>query len=192
MLLDLAHRSIVAGLSGRPSHLAPLDDLPDALRAERAAFVTLTVDGALNGCIGSIEAVEGLAAGVVRLARAAAFEDPRLPPLRPEQLDRTSIEISVLSALERIAAGSRAELLAGLRPGIDGLLIGAGRRRGVFLPAVWEQLPDPEAFLDHLQVKAGMVPGPLVAGLVAHRFTVDKVRRDPEAATDAISASRSA
>ncbi|MFQ5556553.1 MAG: AmmeMemoRadiSam system protein A, partial [Acidimicrobiales bacterium] len=131
---------------------------------------TLTVDGALNGCIGTIEAAEPLGQAVARLARAAAFSDPRLPALTHEEYSLLDIEISILSPLSPIPAASRAELLAGLRPGIDGLVIEEGGARALFLPTVWEQLPEPDDFLDHLHHKAGIAAEPWPPDLRAFRF----------------------
>ncbi|HET7487785.1 MAG TPA: AmmeMemoRadiSam system protein A [Acidimicrobiales bacterium] len=171
VLLDLAEAAIAAGHAGVRLAPAPLATLPPALRRPAGAFVTLRVAGELNGCIGSIEPVEPLAHAVARHARSAAFADPRLPPLRPDQHDRLDVEISVLSPLVPLPGESRDAVLAALRPGVDGLLIAAGGRQAVFLPAVWEQLPDPEVFLAQLEAKARLRPGRWPRTLRAWRFT---------------------
>lgn len=176
-LLDVAGAAIAAGHRGARLSLPSLAALPAALRRPSGAFVTLRVGGALNGCIGSVEPVEPLAHAVARHARAAAFADPRLPALRPEQHDRLDVEVSVLSPLAPLPCDTRAALLGALRPGVDGLLIAAGRRQAVFLPAVWEHLADPEAFLAQLEEKAGLRRGRWPAGLRAWRFTAEKYRR---------------
>jgi AmmeMemoRadiSam system protein A len=177
LLLDLADASILDGLDGRPMRPPPLSDLPAELRREAGAFVTLTVRGALNGCIGAIEGAGALGQEVVRLARAAAFDDPRLPPLRRADLAELVVEVSILSPFEPVAARSRAELVGALRPGTDGLLIGAGSHRAVFLPDVWDQIPDPGDFVDHLCRKGGLEPAPWPPGLTAHRFTTERFER---------------
>lgn len=174
-LIDLADGAVVDGLEGRSPTAPVLAELPVALHRERAAFVTLRVDGALNGCIGAIEPAGSLAHTTVRMAWAAAFEDPRLPRLRADEYDRLHIEVSVLSPLSRLDVSSREELLDALRPGIDGLVVDAARRRAAFLPSVWEQLPEPAVFLDHLQLKAGIRPGTWPRRMVARRFTADEV-----------------
>lgn len=176
-LLDLAEASIVDGLAGRPPHLPPLADLPSELRTARGTFVTLTVNGSLNGCIGTIEGAGPLGHEVVRLARAAAFDDVRFPALRTADLPGLVIEVSILSPFEPIAARSRQELVRSLRPGTDGLLIAAGSHRAVFLPDVWEQLSDPSEFVDHLYRKAGLEPGSWPAGMGAHRFSTERFER---------------
>jgi len=176
-LLDIAEAAIVDGLfGGRPS-APPVSALPPALRETSGVFVTLTVDGSLNGCIGCIEGVEPLGHAVPRHAWAAAFADPRLPSLRPEAYERLLIEISVLSPLSPIPADSREDLLAQLRPHVDGLVVAAGGGRALFLPSVWEQLPQPEEFLDHLQLKAGLPPGRWPPGMLSYRFTATKIAR---------------
>jgi hypothetical protein len=157
-LLDVARRSIVSGLErGIPLEVELLD-YPEALRGRRASFVTLRVDGGLRGCIGALEPTRPLVADVARNAHAAAFRDPRFPPLERAELDGLRICVSLLGPLERLVAGSRAELLAQLRPGVDGLLLAQGACRGTFLPAVWDALPDPDAFLRELEHKAGLAP----------------------------------
>jgi len=176
-LLDLAEASIVDGLRGRRPVPPSSSALPVRLREPVGAFVTLTVGGALNGCIGTVDGVEPLGVAVARLAWSAAFADPRLPALRAGDYRHLTIEVSILSALVRIPAASRAELLGQLRPGTDGLVIEAGRRKGLFLPSVWEQLPDPDEFLDRLSCKAGLPPRSWPDDLEASRFTAEKHSR---------------
>lgn len=177
-LLDVADRVIVAGLD----HRRPLVPDPSGfhvdLHQELGAFVTLNVRGQLNGCIGSIEGVEPLGLAVARHAWSAAFSDPRLPPLRRVDYAHLDIEVSVLSPLSALPADARNDLLGALRPGVDGLLIGAGSRRAVFLPSVWEQLPSADMFVDHLFRKAGLAPDVWPDDLRAQRFTAQKIRRD--------------
>lgn len=155
-LLDLARRSIVNGLErGAPLAVDP-EDYPEPLRMERAAFVTLHLDGELRGCIGHLEAVQPLVCDVAENAYAAAFRDPRFPPLARRELAGLTIDVSVLSPPEPMTFSSEADLLGQIRPGIDGLILTEGRARGTFLPSVWESLPAPRDFVDHLKRKAGL------------------------------------
>jgi uncharacterized protein len=181
ILLDVAEHSIGAGLDGGGPLLPALDDLPDVARAPAAVFVTLHVCGRLNGCIGGVEALDPLAHAVARHAWSSAFGDPRLPPLRWADVPALDVEISVLSELELVPASTAEELLSQLRPGVDGVLLTEGRRRGLFLPAVWDQIADPATFLRHLQAKAGLPPGRWAASTRAERFTVEKFGRRAEA-----------
>lgn len=172
-LLDLARASIRHGLT----HHCPLpvDPLfyPPPLREHRAAFVTLNKRGALRGCIGHLEASQPLVRDVADNAYAAAFRDPRFPPLTAAELDELEVHISVLSPPEPLRIHSEADLLEQLQPGVDGLILEAGRHRGTFLPAVWESLPRPEQFVAHLKVKAGLPPGYWSDDLRVARYTTE-------------------
>lgn len=177
LLLDIADAAVVDGLQGRRPRLAPVDDLPPALRTPAGVFATLLVEGELNGCIGSLGDDEPLGHGAARHAWSAAFADPRLPQLRPHDYDRLTIELSVLSPLVPIAAASRHDVMKTVRPRMDGLLLLADRRQAVFLPAVWEKLPDPDDFVDHLLDKAGLPVRGWPPAMQAWTFTVDSYER---------------
>lgn len=127
-----------------------------ALEAPGASFVTLTQYGALRGCIGSLEAHRPLIRDVRENALAAAFRDPRFAPLIATELDITRVEVSLLTPATALTFQSEADLLAQLRPGIDGLILRYGERRGTFLPQVWESLPEPRDFLAQLKRKTGL------------------------------------
>lgn len=174
VLLDIADAAVIAGLDGSFPEPPELAMLPPVLREPSGVFVTLLVSGDLNGCVGSVVAREPLAVGVAHYSRAAAFDDPRLPRLRWRDYDYLSIEISVLSPLRDVSVGSRAELVAALRPGTDGLFLTCARGASAFLPSVWEQLPDADEFVRHLQLKAGLSPGWWPADMTAYRFTATK------------------
>ena len=152
ILLGLARAAIAARLGRAPA----VDESAPWLAAPGACFVTLTLDGRLRGCIGSLEPHRSLLADVTHNARAAAFSDRRFPPLSAAELPRTRIEVSLLSPSEPLEAGSEAELVAQLRPGVDGMILAWDGHRGTFLPQVWEQLPDPQQFLNRLKQKAGL------------------------------------
>ncbi len=159
ILLRLARQALEDGVRGKP--LAPLDwnTLPPRLREPGASFVTLTKEGELRGCVGALEAHQPLAEDVREHAVAAALEDFRFPPVRPEELPRIHIEVSYLTPLQPLEFDSPEELLTRLRPGVDGVVLRQGLRRATFLPQVWEQIPDPQEFLDHLCLKMGRPPG---------------------------------
>ena len=121
-----------------------------------ATFVTLTQNGQLRGCIGSLEAHRPLATDVAENARAAAFRDPRFAPLGKDEFARTRVEVSLLTPPEPFPVADEADALARLRPGIDGLILSYGRRRATFLPQVWESLPEAHQFIAQLKLKAGL------------------------------------
>lgn len=177
LLLDLADAAIRAGLSGEPEPALNLDSLSPALRAPTSVFVTLTVAGRLNGCIGNLDGRQPLAIATADCARSAAFSDFRLPSLRRTDYEQLDIEVSVLSTLTPIMAAGREELLPELRPRLDGLLLVTAGRRGVFLPKVWEHLPDPEQFLDQLLVKAGLPRRDWPVDAEVWRFTTESFSR---------------
>jgi AmmeMemoRadiSam system protein A len=149
---------------------------PSWLQEPGASFVTLTQEGALRGCIGSLEAHRPLLADVRANAVAAALRDPRFPPLRAEELPQTRIEVSLLSAAEDMEIASEADAIARLRPGVDGVVLQFGRARGTFLPQVWESLPRPEDFLAQLKRKAGLPPDFWHDDIRLARYTVRKWR----------------
>jgi AmmeMemoRadiSam system protein A len=129
-----------------------------ALRDHGATFVTLTINNRLRGCIGSLSATAPIATSVRDNALNAAFHDPRFAPLGLPELAQVHIEVSVLSEPAALAYTDADDLLSRLRPGIDGVIIKKGAAGATFLPQVWQQLPRPEAFLDHLCMKAGLLP----------------------------------
>jgi len=121
-------------------------------------FVTLRKHGELRGCIGTLEQDMPLQQSIPYFARAAAFQDPRFPPLTKDELTDCVISISLLSEREPIPAGSKEELLAALTPFTDGLWLSDGYHRATFLPAVWRELPDKNEFIQHLLRKGGWSP----------------------------------
>jgi len=127
-----------------------------SLQDPGATFVTLTQDGQLRGCIGSLEAHRTLADDVAENAVAAAFRDPRFPPLTSDELHRTRVEVSLLEPAQPFAFADEDDALARLRPGHDGLILTHGLRRATFLPQVWETLPTARQFLAQLKLKAGL------------------------------------
>ncbi len=155
ILLPLARAAIAEAL-GRHGAVPAIDRSAPWLAEPGAAFVTLTENGRLRGCIGSLAPRRPLGDDVAANARAAAFDDPRFPPLSRDELDRIRIEVSVLSPLTPLPVASEAEALARIRPHVDGLVLEWGRHRGTFLPQVWEDLPLPHDFLTHLKLKAGL------------------------------------
>jgi len=174
-LLEVSDRAIERSLrTGRPwlpdpeGHAAPL-------REKRATFVTLRLEGKLRGCVGTLEAVRPLVVDVAHNAWAAAFRDPRFPPLEAAEREGLDIHLSILRPAEPLDFSSEEDLLSQLRPGVDGLILEEGGRRGTFLPTVWESLPEPRAFLRELKRKAGLPADHWSHTLRAHRYTVESV-----------------
>lgn len=157
-LLRLAREALEHGVRGQP--LPPLNpaSLSPSLMEVGAAFVTLTIQGGLRGCIGALEARQSLAEDVREHAVAAALQDPRFPPVQEDELDRIHIEVSCLTPPRPLAYDSAEDLAGKLRRGVDGVILQSGYRRATFLPQVWEKLPDPAEFLGHLCLKLGAEP----------------------------------
>lgn len=154
-LLELARMTLSHRIAGGDEPDCPEDE---ALHVRAATFVTLKKDGKLRGCIGTLEPVGPLWEGVRDNAVNAAFHDSRFSPLRSKELQQIRLDISVLSEPAPLQYDDAEDLLAKLRPKIDGVILSDGRRRATFLPQVWNQLPDPSRFLDQLCAKAGLSP----------------------------------
>jgi AmmeMemoRadiSam system protein B/AmmeMemoRadiSam system protein A len=175
-LLDLAARAIDHEVrTGDPYPLADAE-VPDPVRSPGASFVTLQHGDKLLGCIGSLEPRRALWRDVAHNARAAAFDDPRFPPLGKDDLPGLSVEVSLLSPLEAIPALSLEALANDLRPGTDGLLLAGGGRRATFLPDVWDKIPEPADFVRELVRKARWNE-PWLADAKAWRYTTRSIRR---------------
>jgi AmmeMemoRadiSam system protein A len=149
-LLRIARQSIAFVLDGRsPSWKA--EDFDETLQRPAGAFVTLTRDGDLRGCIGSIQAVEPLYRAVASSAISAAFRDPRFPPLSPGELDQLELEISVMGPIERVTD------IDDIVVGRDGLIISRGAHAGLLLPQVATEYGwDRQTFLAQTCRKAGL------------------------------------
>lgn len=158
-LLRLARQTLEKALRGEKDSppTAPVEESP-LLQADGACFVTLTQGGRLRGCIGSLEAYRPLIDDVREHALDAAFNDPRFPPLRADELDQTEIEISRLTPPTPLVYDDADDLLSKLRPGVDGVILKDGFRRATFLPQVWEKIPDRRDFLGELCRKMGASP----------------------------------
>jgi len=174
-LLAIARGAVSAAAKGERYPLV-LTSEPDALRGPGAAFVTLRQpDGSLRGCIGSLAPRRPLAEDVVENATSAATRDPRFAPVSQTEAPALAVSVAILSPFEPLDVSDEAGLLAQLRPGVDGLLLRDRGRRALFLPQVWDQLPEPRAFVGALKRKAGLPEGPLSPAFAAERFTVEPI-----------------
>jgi AmmeMemoRadiSam system protein A len=157
-LLRLAREALEAGVRGQPLPQLDPASLTPTLRADGAAFVTLTVRGNLRGCIGALEPYQPLAEDVREHAVAAALEDYRFPPVKESELKNIEIEVSRLTIPVPLEYTTPDDMLSKLRPGVDGVLLRDGFRRATFLPQVWEKIPDKELFMEDLCMKMGAAP----------------------------------
>ena len=156
-LLTLARKSIEDQLEHQKTieSIELLKQYP-ALGKKMATFVTLTINGDLRGCIGSIVPHQSLLDDVIHNAASAAFKDPRFFPLTKEEYLRSTIEVSLLTPPEELVYENTHDLKSKIRPGVDGVIIKKGGYSATFLPQVWEQLPTFELFFAHLGQKAGL------------------------------------
>jgi len=173
-LLKLARTEIASKL-GHPGVASAQSDW---LAEPGATFVTLTRQGELRGCIGTLEAHRPLGIDVRENAVAAAFRDPRFMPLSQTEFDEIRVEVSLLSPTEPLAVADEAAALAALRPHVDGVVFEYGHYRSTFLPQVWEQLPKPAEFLAHLKRKAGLPADFWAKQVKLSRYTVSKWKEE--------------
>ena len=172
VLLPLARAAIATqlGLSCTAS------EDPPWLKMSGACFITLMLGSRLRGCIGTLRAHRALVEDVKANAVAAAFRDPRFPPLAAGELSSMALEISVLSALEPLRFSGEPDALRQLRVGVDGVVFEYGHHTGTFLPQVWEDFKEPTDFLAHLKYKAGLPPDFWDEEVRLLRYTVHKWR----------------
>jgi AmmeMemoRadiSam system protein A len=168
-LLHLARQSIESALRGREYSAA--GHVGGALDEPHGVFVTLRIRGELRGCVGYIEPKLRLADAVVEVARKAALEDPRFPPVNMTEWGDILVEVSVLSSLEQMTNPEEIEV------GKHGLVIDAGFARGLLLPQVAsEQHWSREEFLRRTALKAGLPPDAWrKSGIRLYRFTTETI-----------------
>jgi AmmeMemoRadiSam system protein B/AmmeMemoRadiSam system protein A len=169
-LVRIARNAIESNLATKPI-LRPADAW---LAQAGATFVTLTKDGQLRGCIGSLEAVRALGDDVAQNALGAAFRDPRFPPMTAAEWPRCRVEVSLLSAPKPLRFADEDDLLAQIAAGEDGLIVQCDGRRATFLPQVWDALPEKTTFLSELLRKAGLPADTRLARCKVWRYRVAK------------------
>lgn len=155
-------------------------DCPEAFLEHGATFVTLTREGMLRGCMGTLDAHRPILIDTRHNARMAAFRDPRFPSVTASEFDHVRIEVSLLSEAVALCFSNEAEALQILRPGMDGVILECGSRRSTFLPQVWESLPEPAEFLARLKMKAGFSAGFWSEAIRLSRYTVSKWKEPHE------------
>jgi AmmeMemoRadiSam system protein A len=174
-LLQLAREAIADRLQGQwPG--AARDDAGrhPQLAQPGATFVTLRQGEALRGCVGSLGARRPLGEDVRENARAAAFLDPRFPPLQAREFDGVSIEVSLLTPPQAMVFRDEQDLISQIRPGVDGIILARGTVRSTFLPQVWESVPSPRRFLALLRKKVGLSADFPLTDLAVSRYEVIK------------------
>lgn len=172
-LKRIAKEAIDYGLEHQQALIVDLPTMPEALIATRATFVTLEENEQLRGCIGMLEARRPLAQDVASNSYAAAFTDPRFPPVSRSESENITIHISILNPSELLSIESETELIQILRPNIDGIILEDDNHRATFLPSVWQSLPKPTSFIQHLKSKAGFAADYWSKDIRAYRYTTE-------------------
>lgn len=167
-----------ATIASRLGNVVTVDESAPWLSEWGACFVTLTIHGGLRGCIGSLEPHRTLLQDLKQNAEAAAFRDPRFPPLGERELKYVRVEVSLLSPVTPLPFLDEADALSQLRPGVDGVILEWRQNRGTFLPQVWEQLPTHQEFFCHLKMKAGLPRDFWDNNIRIYRYTVEKYREE--------------
>ncbi len=150
-LLRLARKALDDTLEEKESNL---ENIPEELRNKGASFITLNVNGKTKGSIGTLFEHQELFMDVIENVKVAAFEDPRFPPLMPEDLKNTEIEISVITKLKKLSYESEIDLLNQINKGIQGVIVAQGIRIGTLLPQEWKKVSDKVQFLQLICQKA--------------------------------------
>ncbi|TQV76707.1 AmmeMemoRadiSam system protein A [Aliikangiella marina] len=156
IILQTARHAIQYGLTYSKAPILELNSYSETLQQIGACFVTLKETNQLRGCIGGLEAKQPLIQDVADHAFAAAFKDPRFPKVNPIEEPMIHISVSILMPAEAMTFSSEADCLNQLVPGEDGLVLRYNGFKATFLPTVWEQLPEPQSFINHLKKKAGL------------------------------------
>lgn len=178
ILLQIAKDAIKSKFTGEFLNKDAYLSKNGELSQEGAAFVTLTENGKLRGCIGSLVAHRPLIDDIISNARSAAFSDPRFPPLNERELDNLSVEVSILTQPQKVFYHGTNDLRHIIRPGVDGVILVFGNQQATFLPQVWEDLPDFELFFSHLGMKAGIGNDPLSLHPDIYTYQVKKYQND--------------
>ncbi len=173
ILKHIARRAVIEGSANGKVPEINLDTVPVALQTERATFTTIHVDGEFRGCRGYIVPGRPLVVDVADNAFKSAFDDPRVAPLTIEEAKRAKISISILSHHRLIPCNSEAQLIEQLSPDKDGLVLQDGDKRALFLPKVWDDLPDASEFVTRLKVKAGLPENHWSKTMQAFRFSAE-------------------
>ena len=177
VLLSLARAAIESSFLNRDVDTSFVEEYPH-LQEQGASFVTLTQDGKLRGCIGSIMAHRPLVDDIIDNARSAAFKDPRFMPLSEDELDKTVIEVSLLTPPQSLEYRDVEDLKLKIHVGTDGVILKQENYQATFLPQVWEELNTFEIFFSHLCQKAGMDSSCLDLHPEIYTYQVEKVKEN--------------
>ncbi|MGA9046924.1 AmmeMemoRadiSam system protein A [Sulfuricurvum sp.] len=178
--VDIARNAIMAQLKGTYIDKDHWLSLHPSLAHQGATFVTLTIEGRLRGCIGSIMAHKPLMDDLISNAQSAAFHDPRFLPVSESEMDKVRVEVSLLTPPAEVTYRDAEELSHLIRPHVDGVIMRLGNHQATFLPQVWEELDDFELFFAHLGHKAGIGSDPLSYHPEIYTYQVEKYKEETD------------
>lgn len=179
-ILRAAMQSVSYAMKNGKTPKVDIPSFPPALREHRATFVTINKNGQLRGCIGTLQAHQPLIVDIVENAYKAAMKDSRFPPIQEDEAPALDLSVSLLSPFQEMSFSNEADFIRQLRPKTDGLVIADQGKRSVFLPQVWESIPNPKQFVSHLKQKAGLPAGHWSASFQAWRFTATSLKARPK------------
>lgn len=172
-IIDECKKSLLSGFAGEK--YIP-ESVPGVLQQYGASFVTLEITGHLRGCMGSVYSDKPLIEDITSNAQSAAFFDPRFKPLRPEEFNDLTISVSILSEPQRMKFKDEQDLLSQIYP--YGIILADNDKKAVYLPIVWEQLPDRRVFLNSLKEKAGFHPEYFSKTMQVYRFETEYITNE--------------
>ena len=146
------------------------------LNEQRACFVTLTIDGKLRGCVGSLVAHRTLLEDILSNAYSSAFSDLRFSRLSYEEFKKIKIEISILTPAIKLEYKTLEDLRTKIKPFEHGIILECQNKRATFLPQVWEQIPNFDDFFSQLSKKAGFTASCLDLNPTIYTYTALKIK----------------
>ncbi len=177
LVLDICYKSIESGINREKINIQnEFKFIPDVFNELGASFVTLEIGGTLRGCIGSIIAHRPFVLDLAENAHNAAFSDPRFSPLTIEELEELDVSVSILSQPQKMVFNDEKELMEQIVPFEDGIIIKDGIYQAVYLPSVWEQLPEKNLFMTSLKQKAGLLPDHFSKKFEAYKFRTEYIK----------------
>ena len=179
-IIRIAAQSVAYSIRNGIPPKVDTSSFPPELQKNRATFVTLNKSGRLRGCIGTVQAYQPLIADIVENAFKAAMKDPRFSPIEIEEASELEISISLLSPFEKMSFSDEEDFMHQLRPKLDGLIISDQEKRSLFLPQVWDSIPEKLEFIRQLKQKAGLPSNYWSDTFQAWRFTAISVKSSTE------------
>ena len=176
-IIQIVERALIDAVKNNKIYSPERNEYEDILFNKGASFVTLKKHNILRGCMGSIFQTNAIAKDLSKNTFLAAMNDPRFEPLKEDELNDIVFSVSLLTGFEGIKFTSYDDLINKIRPNTDGLLIKDGKRQGLFLPSVWDDIPNKKEFLNELKIKAGLSPNYWSDNIEVFRFKTVEITK---------------